>query len=417
VREPAGDTTTWTGDERRTAEGRLERESASRRALAGQLSGLTIAAFTCGADLESLRGDYDEMNRAAALPLPFTLYEWHRAWCEHFLVATESIQDSVLIYVVRTATGQCVAIVPMIRTERSIGPFKVATLDLIGADEALTEIRTPLIAPGFHATVARIVERQLATIERWDWIQWSGATPAIARGLAGSMDIRWQKPVLDYVLDLPADWESFRKALKRNIRESLRHCYNSLKRDGLEFSLRTLSRPEEMAAGLDQFFRLHTMRAGLEGAISHPDHFTAPSARAFLRDVCTRLAARDTTRIFQLIVDGQVVATRIGFLTGDTLYLYYSGFDTAWARYSVMTTALAEIIKLSIAQGVQTINLSPGTDVGKTRWGARAIPIGQLVQVARRFRSRVARLGYEQATTSKTRTGWIAKVLSGVRRR
>jgi hypothetical protein len=39
------------------------------------------------------------------------------------------------------------------------------------------------------------------------------------------------------------------------------------------------------------------------------------------------------------------------------------------------------------------------------------------VQVGRSFRSRIARLGYEQATTSKTRTRWIAKVLGGVRRR
>jgi CelD/BcsL family acetyltransferase involved in cellulose biosynthesis len=307
--------------------------------------------------------------------------------------------------------------VPMIGAQRSFGPFKVSTLNLLGADEALTEIRTPLIAPGFHATVARIVERQLAMIGPWDWIQWIGATPALARGLAGSTDIRWQEPLLDYVLDLAGDWESFRKGLKRNIRESLRHCYTSLKRDGIEFSLRTLSRREELDAGLDEFFRLHTMRAELEGAISHPDHFTAPSARAFLRDVCARLAARDSTRIFQLVIDGQVVATRIGFLLGDTLYLYYSGFDTGWARYSVMTTVLAEIIKSSISQGVRTINLSPGTDVGKTRWGARAIPIGQLVQVGRRFRSRIARLGYEQATTSKTRTRWIAKVLGGVRGR
>jgi CelD/BcsL family acetyltransferase involved in cellulose biosynthesis len=407
----------WTGDERRTPDGKFEAQSTSRRAYSGELSGLTVTMVTSASELDSLRTDYDQLNRASSLALPFTLYEWHSAWCSHFLTASESIQDSMLIYVVRTERGRCVAIVPMIRTRRSLGPIEVSTLNLIGADEALTEIRMPLIAPGFQATVARIVERQLTMIDRWDWIEWIGATPALARGLGSAANLRWQKPMIDYVLDLPGDWETFRKNLKRNIRESLRHCYNSLKRDGLEFSLVTLERPEQIEAGLDQFLKLHAMRAGLEGTTLHPDHFASPSAQCFLRDVCARLAARDITRIFQLVVDGKVVATRIGFLLGKTLYLYYSGFDTAWARYSVMTTTVAEIIKSSISQGVRTINLSPGTDVGKTRWGPREIPIGQLLQVGRRWRSRIARSAYEHATRSETKAFWIAKLLSGVRRR
>jgi len=385
--------------------------------LAGELSGLSVAVIASVADLASLRSDYDELNASAALKVPFTLFEWHSAWCEHFLAASGSIQDSMVVYVVRTEQGQCVAIVPMIRTRRSIGPFEVSTLSLLGADEALTEIRIPLIAPGYHATVARIIGRELATLDRCDWIQWIGATPALARGLTGSASLRWQQPLMDYVLDLPEDWESFRRNLKRNIRESLRHCYNSLKRDRLEFSLVTLVRPEEMASGIDQFLKLHTTRAQLRGTVAHRDYFSTPCAQAFLRDICARLAARGVTRIFQLVVNGQVVAARVGFLIGDTLYLYYSGFDTAWARYSVMTTTMAEIIKLAISEGVRTINLSPGTDVGKTRWGPREVAIGQLLQINRSFKSRIARSVYERATSPEYRTGWIARLLRGLRRR
>jgi CelD/BcsL family acetyltransferase involved in cellulose biosynthesis len=404
-------------DVRRQPDGQLERQAAYARASAEDLSGLSIAAVTEAAELDSLRADYEQLNREASLALPFTLYEWHDAWCEHFLAASESIQDSMLIYVVRNERGQCVAIVPMIRTRRLLGPFEVSSLNLLGADEALTEIRMPLIAPGFHEPVARIVARQLATIERWDWIQWIGATPTLARGLGPAATLRWQQPLVDYVLDLPADWDTFRKSRKRNIRESLRHCYNSLKRDGLACSLVTLTRPEEIEAGLDRFLRLHTMRAGQAGTTLHPDHFARASARAFLRDVCVRLAARDITRIFELVIDGKVVASRIGFRMDHTLYLYYSGFDTSWARYSVMTTAVAEIIKLSISQGVRMINLSPGTDVGKTRWGPREIHIGQLLQVGRRFRSRIACSAYEQASRSETKASWVGKLLGGVRRR
>ena len=371
-------------------------------------SGLTVAKITSVEALDSLRADYDELNRESALALPFTLLEWHRAWCGHFLAATGARQDSLLVFVVRLATGRCVGIVPMIHTQRAVGPLKVSSLALLGADRALTEIRMPLIAPGYDQVVARMVQQQLGTIGRWDWIHWIGASPAFGRGLAGSAKLRWQPPIVDYVLDLPADWETFRKNLKRNIRESLRRCYNSLKRDQREFSLVVLDSPKDIQGGLDVFLRLHAMRAQLQGTVAHPDHFASASSQAFLREVCAQLAARSITRVFQLIVDGQIVATRIGFVMGDTLYLYYSGFDPALARYSVMTTTLAEIIKYAIAAGIRTVNLSPGTDVGKTRWGPREVPIAQVLQVEQRLYSKAARTAYEFARSG---TGWIAKVV------
>ena len=38
--------------------------------------------------------------------------------------------------------------------------------------------------------------------------------------------------------------------------------------------------------------------------------------------------------------------------------------------YSVMTTTVAETLKWAIEHGFRSVNLSPGTDVSKTRWGA-----------------------------------------------
>jgi CelD/BcsL family acetyltransferase involved in cellulose biosynthesis len=387
------------------------------RARGADHSGLTVETITRAAGLDLLRTAYDELNRESRLPIPFTLHEWHCTWCDHFLALTETVEDSLLVYVVRTAAGQCVGIVPMIHTQRSMGPFRVSWLNPLGADKALTEIRMPLVAPGFHAEVARIVQRQLTMIVRKDWIQWGNVTTEFANALAGSADMRWLEPTMDYVLDLPADWQTFHKGLKRNIRESLRKCYNSLKRDNHECHLVTLERPEEIQAGLDQFLRLHAMRAALPGTIAHCDRFAPASAQAFLRDICARLAARHVTRVFQLLIDGQIVATRIGFVMGDTLYLYYSGFDTAWAKYSVMTTTVAEIIKLAISQGLRTINLSPGTDIAKTRWGPREVPIPRPLQVGPSLRSKAACSVYEYATGSDIRASWIGKLLAPAQRR
>jgi CelD/BcsL family acetyltransferase involved in cellulose biosynthesis len=97
-------------------------------------------------------------------------------------------------------------------------------------------------------------------------------------------------------------------------------------------------------------------------------------------------------------VGGEVVATRIGFAMGDTLYLYFSGSDPAWRKYSVMTTAVAEAFQRAIAEGFAAVNLSNGTDVSKTRWAPERIDYHDLVQVAPSRRARLAHGAYRLVT-------------------
>jgi CelD/BcsL family acetyltransferase involved in cellulose biosynthesis len=121
-------------------------------------------------------------------------------------------------------------------------------------------------------------------------------------------------------------------------------------------------------------------------------------------------------RVFQLEIAGQVVASRIGFIVSGSLYLYYSGFDPEWSKYSVMTTAVAEAIKYAIEQGLKTVNLSPGNDISKTRWGPRAVPALTAYEHSGRVRSRLVRHAYVKARSGEGLQGWLLKRLTGARR-
>ena len=85
------------------------------------------------------------------------------------------------------------------------------------------------------------------------------------------------------------------------------------------------------------------------------------------------MAGRDQVRIFELEVDGNVVASRMAFLLGDELYLYYSGYDLAWRKHSIMTTLMCECFKWAIERGVKVVNLSKGKDPSKLRWRGREV--------------------------------------------
>jgi CelD/BcsL family acetyltransferase involved in cellulose biosynthesis len=253
----------------------------------------------------------------------------------------------------------------------SVGPIRVRQLQFFGADPNITELRGLVALPEWRAAAYRaLVEHALAHTDDWDSLMLSGITPEVELGaVERSADFNWLYQITDHELQLPDSWEAFRGKLPRNIKESLRKCYNSLKRDELDFRLEVAETPQQVVPALTRFFELHAARAGVADTVHHWDVFRAPEAQRFMIHVCHRFAERGCLRIFQLVIGGEVVAARVGLIAGGALYLYYSGYDPAFAKYSVMTTTVAEAIRYAIEHGFGRVNLSTGSDVSKTRWG------------------------------------------------
>jgi CelD/BcsL family acetyltransferase involved in cellulose biosynthesis len=377
---------------------------------------VTVQTVTTVDGIAALGPCYERLHRITGNVLPFALHEWHLAWCRHLLNRSPRVHDEPLFYVLHDPAGACVAVIPFIVSRRRVGPLKIVTVNLLGADPAITEIRGPLIAPEYEYLAARAVRDQLAKIGDWDWIHWTGISDAFAVALAADRRLHWQPSLADYVLDLAPTWEEFRGRLKRNIRESLRHCYNSLKRDNHNFELHVIEDPPELRRGLDRFLELHALRADLKTTALHPNRFATQFSRNFLYEVCERMSRRGAMRLFQLKVGSEIVATRIGFLVGDSIYLYNSGFDPKWSRYSVMTTTVAEVIKYAIARGLKTVNLSPDKDVSKLRWSPRQVDYRSAYEHGRRLRSRLARRAYMTAQSGKGLQSWVLKRLIQARR-
>ena len=62
-----------------------------------------------------------------------------------------------------------------------------------------------------------------------------------------------------------------------------------------------------------------------------------------------------------------------------------------------MTTTEAEAIKYAIAQGLKTVNLSPGRVVSKIRWSPRELQYASAYEQRDRLRSRLVRRAYVRA--------------------
>jgi CelD/BcsL family acetyltransferase involved in cellulose biosynthesis len=342
----------------------------------------------------ALAPEWLELDALLSPRLPFTSPIWCLNWWKHFKRDSLILSDRLNAYAVRDDHGRLVAVAPMIVTHRlPIGPLRMRELQFMGADANVTELRGVVCQPGDLPRVIEALQAAMAHHQSdWDWVQW--------RGLRNTeQPVDWQRHVsgfdqtatlANHYLVMPARWEEFKARLPRNVKESLRKCYNSLAREGHEFTFRAVRDPSEIPASLDCFMALHARRAQLTGTVDHLDSFAQPVARAFLHDYAAEMAQSGNILVFEMIIGGQVIASRVAMLLGEELYLYFSGYDPAWGRYSVMTTLLAEAFKWAIARGIKVVNLSMGTDVSKMRWRPETTTYAEGFGVVPKWRSAIA---------------------------
>lgn len=351
---------------------------------------LRVTRLEAPSDLWALGRECDALALSMSPRLPFATSTWLEHWWRHYNEQRLLVRDRFFVHVLRDEHGRLRAVAPLMLTERpGNGPVRARTLAFFGADKNVTELRGMICAPEFEgAAVRSLLSYVDGCDDQWDWFTWNGVRPRSEayQALDALPNYHWTRETTDYVLPLASSWEEFRGSRSRNIKESLRKCYNSLKRDGHEFSFRVVSDPRELPSALERFVELHALRAQASELVPHANVFAEHRARDLLHGLSTTPSDALALRVFQLEVGKQVIASRVGFLLGDELYLYFSGFAPAWGKYSVMTTTVAETFKWAIAQGVRRVNLSPGTDVSKTRWGASPIAMhnGILVSPQRR---------------------------------
>ena len=353
---------------------------------------LSVRRVATPRDFSLIANRCDELARGMQVRVPFATSKWLASWWHHYQESRPLVRDRFFVHTVHDPQGDLVAIAPLMLTERpGNGPLRSRSIAFFGGDKNITEIRgltctSALQGPVVRALLAHFCERGA----EWDWFAWNGVLPdsEAYAALNEAKHFEWIRETADYVLPLPETWHEFRAGLSRNIKESLRKCYNSLKRDGHTFTFRVVSEAAELPAALQVFFDLHARRADAIDQISHANLFSSLQARRLLLDLAACSSDELRLRVFELEVGGKVVASRLGFVLGDELYLYFSGYDPAWGKYSVMTTTVSETIQWAIANKFRLVNLSPGMDVSKTRWGATAITThnGLLLSPMRRGR-------------------------------
>jgi CelD/BcsL family acetyltransferase involved in cellulose biosynthesis len=349
----------------------------------------------CGPEaLGGIVAEWELLDRETSPRTPYSSPAWIIPWWKHFSRCRQILfHDESFCHVVRSDGGRLVAVAPLMRSSfPGVGRPVLRMVQFFGADPALTEMRGVICRPDDEvAVVEALVEHFLARRAEWDVFRWAGLRqPAfVYDAFRSPFAFVAQDDVPNFVVDLPKSWEDLRLKVSSNMRKNLRKPYKYLKRDGFAIAVRVTERPDGVAAAWERFLALHAARAEAADMIIHSNKFVQPRARTFFADYLHGSADRGALRIFELEVDGTVVASRVAFLIGSDLYLHVAGYDPAWKTYSVMTVLMAEMFKWALAHGVERVNLSTGHDQSKVRWKPREVLFHTAVQVSPTLRARM----------------------------
>ncbi|OAF13589.1 hypothetical protein AYJ54_43455 [Bradyrhizobium centrolobii] len=262
-------------------------------------------------------------------------------------------------------------------------------VQFFGTDPSLTEVRGLVCKAEHQRDALCALARHFSENDNsWDVFKWSGVRSDAIDQLPHDK-LRTERLLPDYIVDLPDRWQDLQSTLSNNTRKSIRKGYEFLERDGHRLALRVTESPNVDDETLHRFFRLHQARSSAADMRQHRDNFHTAQSRRFLDDVIGAMGSRGQVRIFELEVNGEVVASRIAFGLGQDIYLYFSGFEPSWKKYGAMTTLVVEIIKWAIERGFSTLNLSTGKDQSKLRWLPTEIVLHDIVQSTESVRSQL----------------------------
>lgn len=333
---------------------------------------ITVDFVDTEAGLRALRSEWNMLADQLDPPSPFNGWEWAHSWWEHLGPAVRAGSACRLEIVTMREAGRLIGLAPFYR--RRLRPRWAGLSFLLpigwepGRGWSVSE-QLEFLFPQDQR--ARLVSALCAWLEHQRWSvavlpglheedllsPWT-VSHTVARGE--------ETPYLYRALTSP--WDAFERDLNKSLRDNVRYYPRLVRRDGHKLQFEIASTREDVLAALTTLMTMHRARSRAPMRVRHRDYFAEPTRRSFFRCVAPTLAARGQLRIGVLWLDDTPVAAQMWLENRGVMFLYYSGYEPTWSRYSVALIATVEAVKDAIDRGLHQIEFLAGRGQFKERW-------------------------------------------------
>lgn len=340
-------------------------------------STLSLKRVAQSAELVTLNSEWDMLLARLSRATCFQRLDWLTTWWHIFVDADNNKSGAQLwVLLLYEQGGTLVGVLPMYCQHYRCGPLRLRVLRWLGQGHgALTDTLGPLFVPGYEQVgmccgLAYLAEQR----GQWDVLALAHTPADLSATIRAYAHEQGWHPITRAVMGwlairLPSDWTTYQRALSKNLRSNLPRYRNRLLREERMAHVEILTSPEAILAALPQLFLLHRQRAHAMNMKRHSDYFASATSRAFMLLIAMILSWQRRVALARMIVDGQVVAMQLLLFEGDGMSLYFSGFDPAWGRYSVMMLTTKASLQYAMAQGITWVDLTAGAgSQAKRQW-------------------------------------------------
>jgi len=317
---------------------------------------------------EPLKKEWEKLLSASRYHNPFLTPTWNEIWLKHF-----GNNQSLKVILFRDLGGTLLALGTFVN---SCGEKGEKGLALMGSTD-VWDYRDLIISPGNEAETFTALAGFFKE-GPWDYLEFNGisefsptfhflSTPMQGFGFRVAQEV---EEVALY-LDLPQSWEAFLGKLSGKDRHELRRKIRRLERE-VAFETLRVEDGSSLDAGMGIFFDLHRK--------SRKDkaEFMTPEMEAYFREIAARFQERGWLSLSFLKLAGKEVATFFSFAFAGTEYVYNSGYDPDFSRFSPGIVLAAYCIRQAIEKGMTGFNFLRGREDYKYHLGGREEKIYRL---------------------------------------
>lgn len=330
---------------------------------------LRLHIYDSLASLEPLRPAWEKLLAEVPTASIFSTWEWLGTWWRVF---GEDQRLQVLAFF--DDHEQLAGLAVLAITHHAIfRDWRLRLLRLMGDGSGDSENLDIIARPGSEEAVTDTFLQYLNSISRsWDLcaLNTLPSYSPVGQCLLQTLRLRnWPHLTSQRrgcVIDLPKDWETYRKQLSYNERGQLGKYMRRLER---EYKVRLHAATEsDLASCLQDFFDLHQKRWVSQGQAGT---FASQARRQFYSDLSRLFLERGWLQLWMLELNGANVGAEYDFLWKDTVYSLQGGFDAYMASGHLGYVLRGYVLKQLIETGTGHYDFLAGAESYKGRWAGR----------------------------------------------
>jgi CelD/BcsL family acetyltransferase involved in cellulose biosynthesis len=330
---------------------------------------LQVRVYDSLASLESLRPAWNKLLAEVPAASTFSTWEWLASWWRVF---GQGQQLRFLAFI--DGREQFTGMAALALTDQTIfRGCRLRLLRLMGDGSKDSDNLDVIARPGFeHAVAGAFLQYLESCRSTWDFcaLNTVPSYSPMAQSLLHQLQFRnwthFTSQRAGCLIDLPQDWESYRKQLSYNERGQLGKFTRRLEREN---QVRLYQATEsDLDSCLQSLFDLHQKRWVSQG---EPGSFSSQARRQFYHDISHAFLERGWLQLWMLELNGLNVAAEYDFRWKDTVYCLQGGFDADLAAGHLGYVLRGYVLKQLIETGVAHYDFLAGWQSYKGRWGGR----------------------------------------------